>query len=249
MAVLTQLNGKLKTMNLSISQISQISAQAVATSVYSPAMSDRLEPSIQEIGSDWYNLKQSLFNKAFCAASEKSKFRLDIIRQLLRFHETLRETPNFIYSMHIACSGELNDTPWNWQLLEQDGIMEIGLLTIYGDIATPLHDHPGQSGAILTLTGSTGITQFDTVSSDISADYPIAKLHVTNSGVQSEGKVSFYEPNHNNIHEYQACSERCVLLVAAIQCEPPTDRSQYFPISPRIDSNTDFFAQRLKRHW
>lgn len=223
------------------------------TVLLNPRLADNpvaIEPALQEIGSDWYNLKQALYFHGICKNADKNEYQLEVIRQLLCFQDLLEDSADFIYAYHIAKNAKrAGENPWKWQVLADDGILTVALLTVFEDYATPLHDYPGQSGATLSLTGTINISQFDAITSEISASYPIVKLRAINVGTQSKGQISFYKPNKCNIHEFQACTERCVLLVASVKCEQASNRFWYFPISPRDDGKSGFFTQRLKRHW
>jgi len=202
----------------------------------------------EHINASWDDLKDSLYMYSICAQQQLKHYEFDLIRQTEAFHTYLEYVPEFIDDLYISTHKDRNNNPWFWQTIMQDHYMQAGLMTVYEDYITPLHDYNNLAVISYVLDGQVKLTRYQDQPSGITPYYPIARLLKTQEQFLTAGDIAITSPNTGNISEIQSLTNTSVILNMYLIKSLGELGAWYFPISPKpTESNDVFFAQRIKR--
>ncbi len=201
----------------------------------------------QNISSCWDDLKDSLYLYSICAHQYLEQYESDVIEQTKVLHTHLEDSPDFIYDLHLSKLENRNGNPWFWQRLMQDHYLHAGLMTVYEDYITPLHDYNNLAVVLYILDGQVKLTRYQNQPSSITPYYPIARVVKTQEQFLTAGDT-ITSPGTGNIIEIQSLTKRSVILTMHLIKSQSELGAWYFPISPKPTENyAVFFAQRIRR--
>jgi len=180
--------------------------------------------------------------------NEKTKLE-KLTKATKTFYKRLLNQGQFKGALDTAVSCTFsNGQPWRWQLLIDDVIKRIGLLTVFRFRKIPMHDHPRSFGVQLVLSGAAQVRQLEyqvTESQPYKAD--LVALVSSGERVLSAGEYASFTPTTGNIHEIAATTVRVVLLTVVAPPYDEHERSWYFSINGLDRSDSVLFANRVKK--
>ena len=202
----------------------------------------------ENINVSWDALKDSLYMYSISAQQQLSQYESDLIRQTEVFHTHLEGVPEFVNDLNLSRLRNRNNNPWFWQTVMQDHYMQAGLMTVYADYTTPLHDYNNLAVISYILDGQVKLTRYQDQPSSITPYYPIARLVKTQEQLLTAGDIVITSPTTGNISEIQSFTDKSVILNVYLIKSLSELGAWYFPITPKpIESNEVFFAQRIRR--
>ena len=206
------------------------------------------QTSSENINTAWDELKDCLYLYSICSPQQLKQYESDVIRQTKVFHTHLEDVPDFIYNLQMSKLKNRNHNPWFWQNIMQDPYMQAGLMAVYEDYTTPLHDYNNLAVISYILDGQVKLTRYQDQPSVISPYYPIARLVKTGEQFLTAGDLVITSPDSGNILEIQSLTDKSVILNVHLVKSCTELGAWYFPISPKPTENNEvFFAQRIRR--
>lgn len=196
----------------------------------------------------WDSLKEKLYLYSITTKAERGHYQNELISQLVSFHNLLEDVPEFIYDFYMVKSRANDDNPWHTHTVMKDNYMKADMMTVYGELPTPLFDHNGLAVLSFVLSGQANVNRYQHLPNTISPHYPIAKLVGTDNFTLTQGQVLIITPELGNITEIQSLTENTVLLNIHLINATNDIGSWYFPISPKPKQRHEaFFTQRIRR--
>jgi len=202
----------------------------------------------ENISTLWNELKDCLYMYSICAHQQLSQYEAEVISLTKAFHTHLNHLPEFIVDLQMSKLKTRDGNPWFWQNVKQDHYMQAGLMAVYEDYTTPLHDYNNLAVISYILDGQVKLTRYQDQPSVISPYYPIARLVKTHAQYLTAGDVVITSPNSGNISEIQSLTDKSIILNIHLIKSCRDLGAWYFPISPKPSENHEvFFAQRIRR--
>lgn len=129
-------------------------------------------------------------------------------------------------------------------LFEKDSF-RVNLTAIKAGHEFPLHDHPDSAGITYILKGRANITLCDT--SDEYYSKSQNNLSVKVNKIFSDGEISCFTKDKNNIHGLSALSEKCLMLIVHTNTDMLHEQSFYFSANKEKLTGLQLLTRRLSK--
>jgi len=131
---------------------------------------------------------------------------------------------------------------WDWRPYVDDAGNRLGLLQLYKNNPTPIHDHPGAGGILLVLQGELELCEYQLEQTDAAGRLKLAQLSVAVHKHLGPGQFTLITPESGNLHSLGAASDTCIVLSVLLKTYDETQRTWYLPVTETISPETPFTA-------
>ena len=123
--------------------------------------------------------------------------------------------------------------------------LSVNLIAIEPGFDLPLHDHPNTSGAMMVISGNVHCLACEHVEAANNSHQSKALLKIAGNKHFQSNESNCFTPSKNNIHSFEALTERAILMV--IHTPPTQDghQSYFFAHTSKQNVGSEFLAQRI----
>jgi hypothetical protein len=187
----------------------------------------------------------------FHANFEKHTGHIDDLNEwtqpaMLTLHSLLLLRSEYQYALERA----MNEKITNHNLvipLFNNGLLRANLVSITPEQSLPLHDHPGSSGAVLVISGEIRATACERVATPNNNQLRVM-LTTVEKKIFTKNKTSCFTKEQQNIHSFEALTERAVLMVIHTPPFEAIQQSYFFMANPQQKIGSQMLAQRVRAH-
>ena len=128
----------------------------------------------------------------------------------------------------------------------KNDLLRVNVLAIKAENNLPLHDHPGSSGSMLVISGKVRATVCEQNKLTDITNQSRCMLSVVENKMFSTGETSCFTQDQQNIHSFEAVTDRAVVM--AIHTPPFTAEQQsfFFTAPPLQKVGSQVPAQRVR---
>jgi len=195
----------------------------------------------------WENLRsclQGYFNNSI----DQSRYARIVAYHTHQLVTSLQQLPDYSAKLLEAKSQSRHDRPWTRQRIAFDNVMEAEMVTVHGELPSPLHSYDGPVGILYVLDGELTVSRYSEINNEISDCTGISKLNcqAVNRYRLTQGTLidSLLAP----VVEMQANTERCIFLNIHLRDQSTFPHYFYYP-SYISQENRQFFARRVASEW
>ena len=195
----------------------------------------------------WGNLR-SCFQGYFNNSIDQSRYARIAAYHTHQFVTAIQQLQGYSSKLQEAKSQSRHDRPWTRQRFAFDNVMEAEIVTVHGELATPLHSYDGPVGILYVLDGELTVSRYTEINNEISNCTGISKLNCQTVNRYRLTQGTLIDSLLAPVVEMQANTERCIFLNIHLRDQSAFPHYFYYP-SYISQQNNQFFARRVASEW